>query len=318
MTLLERPGGGGDEGDGAASRPRVNKPLTIVAPRMSVRQRVTAVWRYRELLVSMTNNVLKVQYKDSVLGFAWSLVNPAVVLGVYFVVFSVILNNHIPRFAILLTSGVLAWNFFATALPSACSSVVANAGIVKKVAFPREIPALAAVGSAGIQMGLQAIVLVIFMIIFRHGPAMEYLPLMIPALIALILLSAGLGVLFAALNVKYRDLTYLLQVALNVWFWACPIVYAYRLIADRVDNVHSHYYWIFLLYRCNPMTPIVLTFERALYGVTTPSGDHVLPPGAGPLWYLWQDLAVIGFALVVFWFALRVFSKAEGDFAESL
>jgi ABC-2 type transport system permease protein len=313
MTAIERPGIHAD-----AEGIREEKPLTVVGPKTTARQRISAVWQYRELLGAMTNNVLKVQYKDSVLGFVWSLVNPAVVLGVYFVVFQVILKNGIPRFAILLTAGVLAWNFFAIALPSACSSVVANAGIIKKVSFPREIPALAAVGSAGIQMGLQAVVLVIFMVAFRHGPAMAYVPLLIPALIALVLLSGALGVLFAAINVKYRDLTYLLQVALNVWFWMCPIVYAYRLIADRIDNVHSHYYFLFIIYRLNPMTPIVLTFERALYGATSPGGAHILPPNAGPFWYLWQDLAVIAFGILLFWVALRVFSKAEGDFADSL
>lgn len=314
MTVVDSPDGHADPPDGIHEE----KPLTVVGPKVSVRQRLVAVWQYRELLGAMTNNVLKVQYKDSVLGFAWSLVNPAVTLGVYYVVFQIVLKNNVPRFAIYLTSGVLAWNFFAIALPAACNSVVASAGIIKKVAFPREIPALAAVGSAGIQMGLQAIVLVIFMVVYGHGPALEYLPDMIPALLALLLLSASLGVLFAAMNVKYRDLTYLLQVALQVWFWACPIVYVYRLIADRIDNVHSHYYWLFLLYRANPMTPIVLTFERALYGSTTPGGVHVLPPNAGPTWYLYQDLAVIGVALVLFWIALRVFSKAEGDFADSL
>lgn len=318
MTLLDHPDGDAD--DRAAQPPHHSaaaegKPLTIVSPRISTRQRLVAVWRYRELLAGMTRTSLRVQYKDSVLGFAWSLLNPAVTLLVYFVVFQLILKNGIPRFAIYLMCGVIVWNFFSTALPAACGSVVGNAGIMKKVAFPREIPALATIGSSLVQMGLQAIVLVIFLVVFRRGPAAEYLPLLIPAMVALLLLTASLGVLFAAVNVHYRDMTHLLTVALSVWFWATPIVYPYRLVRDRIVLHHQNLTWLFDLYRCNPITPIVLSFQRAIYATPNPK---ILPQHAGPWWYLWQLLLVIAFALVMFVVAFRVFSKAEGNFAEEL
>ncbi len=271
----------------------------------------------------MTRKELRVQYKDSVLGFAWSLLNPAVTLVVYYVVFQLILKNGIPRFAIYLMCGVLVWNFFSTALPAACGSVVGNAAIIKKVSFPREIPALATMGSALVQMGLQSIVLIAFLVVYRRGPAMEYLPLILPAMLALLLLAGAFGVLFAAVNVKYRDMTHLLGVALNVWFWATPIVYQYRLVRDKVVVHHQALMWLFYLYRLNPITPIVLTFQRAIYSVTSPIGTagtvvQILPDHAGPWWYLWQLLLVIAFALVLFAIAFRVFSNAEGNFAEEL
>lgn len=327
MTLLDHPDGDAD--DGAAQPPHHSaaaegKPLTIVSPRISTRQRLLAVWRYRELLIAMTRKELRITYKDSVLGFAWSLLNPAVTLIVYYMVFQLILKSGIPSFAIYLICGVIVWNFFSAALPAACGSVVANAGIMKKVAFPREIPALATMGAALVQMGLQSIVLVLFLVGFRRGPALAYLPLLIPAMLALLLLTAALGILFAAVNVRYRDMTHLLSVGLNVWFWATPIVYAYRQIRDTIVVHHHNLLWLFYLYRLNPITPIVITFQRAIYAtpnpkaISGPGNAHVLPVHAGQWWYLWQLLLVIAFALVMFVVAFRVFSKAEGNFAEEL
>jgi len=220
----------------------------------------------------MTRKELRVQYKDSVLGFLWSMLNPGITMIVYFVVFQLILKNGIPRFAIYLMSGILVWNFFSTALSGACGSVVANGNIIKKVAFPREIPVLAQIGSALTQLGFQSIVMAIFLIAFRRGPAIEYVPLLIPAVLTLVALTTALGILFAALNVRLRDMQHLLGVALNVWFWATPIVYQYRLVYDRVSLPGSHFKSLFILYRLNPVTPIVLTFQRALYGVTSPKG----------------------------------------------
>lgn len=299
------------------------KPLRVVSPKISLRQRVQAIWIYRELLGEMTRKELTVQYKNSILGFLWSMLNPAINLVVYFIVFQLILKNGIPRFAIYLMCGTLVWNFFSMGVSGACGSIVANSPIIKKVSFPREIPALAQIGSALTQMGFQTIVLVVFLLAFRSGPAVAYLPLLIPALIALILLATAIGILFAALNVKLRDVGYLLGIGLQVWFWGTPIVYTYRQIRDPIQFGHSHYVWVFILYRLNPVTPIVLTFQRAIYSVTSPKGTggtlvHILPDHAGLWWYGWQLLAVIGFSGALLLFALSVFAKREGSFAEQL
>lgn len=302
---------------------RGEKPLRVVSPKISLRQRVQAIWIYRELLGEMTRKELTVQYKNSILGFLWSMLNPAINLVVYFIVFQLILKNGIPRFAIYLMCGTLVWNFFSMGVSGACGSIVANSPIIKKVSFPREIPALAQIGSALTQMGFQTIVLVVFLLAFRSGPAVAYLPLLIPALIALILLATAIGILFAALNVKLRDVGYLLGIGLQVWFWGTPIVYTYRQIRDPIQFGHSHYAWVFILYRLNPVTPIVLTFQRAIYSVTSPKGTggapvHILPDHAGLWWYGWQLLAVIGFSGALLLFALSVFAKREGSFAEQL
>jgi ABC-2 type transport system permease protein len=179
------------------------------------------------------------------------------------------------------------------------------------------------VGAGLIHFFLQCIVVIGFLVAFGRGPAVEYLPLLVPALVALLLLTAALGVLLAAVNVKLRDMQHLLEIGLTIWFWATPIIYQYRLVRDQVaKNAHSIYHWIFYLWRMNPVTPIVLSFQRAIYGVTSPKAGNtvinILPDHAGPWWYLWQLLLVIAFSLVLFAVALKVFSRLEGDFAEEL
>jgi ABC-2 type transport system permease protein len=298
--------------------------VRIVSSRVGLRQRVADIWEYRQLLVGMTRKELKVKYKNSILGFVWSMLNPATSLVVFYVVFQIVLKNGIPFFAIYLISGILVWNIFQNGLTGACGSVVGNAAIVKKVAFPRETLPLASVGAALVHFFLQSVVLVIFLGIFRYIPDFSYLWLLIPALVAALLLASALGVLLAAINVKLRDTQHLLEIALQVWFWATPIVYPFRLVADRITpNSGTASHILFALYRVNPVTPIVLTFQRAIYGRPEPFGANhtrvpILPAHVTQWWYLWQLLVVMGFSVALFLFALSVFGRREGSFAEEL
>src|SRR3954469_24662170 len=115
------------------------RPTRISTARVGLWERVSAIWRYRELLVALTRTELKVKYKNSALGFVWSMLNPALYLVVFYVVFQLILGSGIPNFPIYLLSGLLVWNLFSAALPAGCGSIVGNASIIKKVAFPREV-----------------------------------------------------------------------------------------------------------------------------------------------------------------------------------
>ena len=135
--------------------------------------------------------------------------------------------------------------------------------------------------------------------------------LMIPALIALLLFTAALGVLLAAINVYLRDTQHLLELVLLAWFWGTPIVYPYGLVSNHL----GHSAWI---YRLNPMTPIVLTFQRSIYNRYTYKAGPILPAGASVWWYLSQLLVVIGGSLVLLVVALKVFGRLEGNFAEEL
>jgi len=296
-----------------------DRPTRVSTARVGLWDRVKEIWRYRELLVAFSRTELKVKYKNSVLGFAWSMLNPALYLLVYWVVFDLILGTGIPNFPIFLLSGILVWNLFATSLGSATSSVVANAGLVRKVAFPREILPLASVGAALVHFFLQAIVLVMALVIFQYNVAWSYLPLLPVALFALLFFVAALGILLGSINVYLRDTAHFVELALIAWFFMTPIVYPYETVAAKLGN-HS---WLFLL---NPITDIVLTFQRAIYGqvsgaktvdgVTTIT--KILPQGVDQWWYLWHLGLVILASAVLFVLALVVFGRAEGNFAEEL
>jgi ABC-2 type transport system permease protein len=295
-----------------------------VSPTISVGQRMREIWISRELLVYLVRTEIKVKYKNSALGLVWSMIAPAMTLAIYFVVFQIVLGNKMPHFVIFLFAGLLVWNLFQLAVSTGTGVIVNNAAIVKKVAFPREILALAAVGSAFVFFCFQAVVMAIFMIVLHVAPAVSYIPLLLLALFTAMVLAAALGILLSAVNVYLRDMQHLIEVVLTAWFWACPIVYAYesniamKLAAKGWGNL----IWIYFL---NPMVPLVLSFQRALYGQTTPSAIvngkpttfYVLPTwGYGT--YALLDLGVLACSAVLFVVALAVFGRLEGNFAEEL
>ncbi len=270
-------------------------------------QRVAQVWRYRELLVNLTRKELKVKYKNSILGFMWSLVNPLLYLVVFSIVFQEILRANIPYFAIFLLSGLLAWNLFNGGIGAATGSIVGNASLVQKVWFPREILPLASIGATLVHFFLQLIVLVAALIAFRHEPAWGYVPALLPALLVLLLWTVALGLALSAINVYLRDTQHLLELVLLAWFWFTPIVYPYRQVADRLGDAA----WIMLL---NPMVPVVLTFQRVIYN--PPPGEIL--PDASLSWYL-QNLAIGGVAAAVALLgALVLFGRLEDNLGEEI
>ena len=291
-------------------------PTRVVSSRPSVIRRLADIWRYRELLVGLVRKELKVKYKNSALGFLWSMLNPALYLVVFYVVFQLILKAGIPSFAIFLLSGLLVWNLFSAGVSAATGSVVANSAIVKKVAFPREILALASIGAALVHFFLQAVVLLAALVLFRYPPSLTFMVLVPVALVALVVFASALGILLAAVNVYARDTEHLLELVLLAWFWMTPIVYPYRLVADRLGANA-------FLYRINPVTPVVLSFQRAIYNKIEPEGANgaavnILPVGKGIAWYLLQLGVVTAASVALLFFALSVFGRVEGNFAEEL
>ncbi|HWW54287.1 MAG TPA: ABC transporter permease [Acidimicrobiales bacterium] len=291
--------------------------LRTAGATVALRSRVGDILRYRELIVALIRKELRVRYKNSVLGFVWSLVNPAVTIGVFYVLFSLVLNNSIPYFVLFLMSGVLVWNMFNNGLAASVGSIVGNAPLVKKVWFPREIFPLVAVGAAFIDFLIQSSVLVVAFAAMRWRIGWSYLPLIPLALIAALLFTTALALWLAAVNVRYRDMQHFLGIALMVWFWGTPIIYPFEQVAHKLSSHGLS--WLPLL---NPYAIVTLSFQRALYNRTSvhTSRTTITPmmPNHGELWYVALLGLLILVSIVLGLGAWHVFRRLEGDFAEEL
>jgi ABC-2 type transport system permease protein len=292
---------------------------TSEPPRLHIRSRLRELIAHREVLVNLVRKELKVKYTASVLGAIWSLLNPVMFLAVFsFVV--VVLGTLVPDFPVFLLSGLLAWNFLANALQAGARSVIDNANLVKKMAFPREILPLSAIGVALFDFILQSAVLILFIAIYPgHDFAFPELLLYPIAIAAVIVFAAALTFWVAALNVRYRDVGHLLNLALLVWFWATPIVYQGWLVQRKLDGFLIVGLDAWVLYLLNPVAVIVLGFQRALYAIVVPG------PGEDPILPLMSLgtvtsalLAVLAASTLLLFFAWRSFFHRSGDFAEEL
>lgn len=275
----------------------------------------------RELLVSLIRKDLKVRYKNSSLGFVWSMINPLLYLAVFFVVFNYFLPGGVPRYHVYLLAGLLPWTLFSTAIYQGTGSVVAGGDLVKKVFFPREMLPLSTIGAALFHFALQFIVLLAFLLITRHPIPTEGVLLLPAALAAEILLLTGFCFLFSAINVKARDMQYLIELILLPWFWMTPIVYPSADTARRLQEKTLLGINLFDLYLANPMSRIVLAFQRGIYGSPTEiiDGKSVRVIYDAPLSWFFGGIgitALIGIALIVIgWWTFR---RLESIFAEEL
>ncbi len=292
---------------------------TSEPPRLRVVRRLRVLLASREILVNLVRKELKVKYTASVLGALWSLLNPLVYLGVFTFVTRV-LGSGIPDFPVYLLSGLLAWNLLSASLQGATQSLVDNANLVKKVAFPHEILPLSAVGVALVDFVLQSAVLFVFVAIF-HGFRLPELALWPLAFLALLVLVVALALWLAALNVRYRDVGHLLSIGLVVWFWATPIVYASYQAKQLAEGGTGMWLGVprFALYLLNPVTDVVEGFHRAIYAVVAPA-EHRAPVlfDVGLGWIVGVLLATLGASLVALRLAWGYFFQRSADFAEEL
>ncbi|HEX5938551.1 MAG TPA: ABC transporter permease [Actinomycetota bacterium] len=267
------------------------------------------------MLLNLVRKELKVKYTASVLGAVWSLLNPIVFLAVFSFVIDV-LGNLVHHYPVFLLSGLLAWNLFAGSLQAGSRSVIDNANLVKKMAFPREILPFSTIGVAGFDFVLQSAVLLLVIGVSGHGFDPVALWLYPLAIVVLFVFSTALTLWASALNVRYRDVGHLLNLALLVWFWATPIVYQAWLVQDKLEGFSVLGVDAWTLYLLNPMAVVALAFQRALYGVPS-GGEPVLPEmSLGALTALVLGVLAVSIGLLLL--AWRSFFGRAGDFAEEL
>jgi len=262
---------------------------------------------HRELMGFLVRRELKSRYKDSALGFVWSLIRPLAMLIIYYVALGKFLGaaRSIPDFGIFIYTGLTAWTLFAEIVTIGTASIVANSGLIKKVYLPREIFPLSIVGSAAFSFLIQLGILMAATIVagrFPTGTRWLYFPL---SLALLFVFSTALALLLSAVNVYLRDVGYLVEVALMILFWASPIVYSYALVHEQLKGGMLEQ-----LYLTNPVTLVVSGFQQTFWV----AGDGQAVPD-----HLGERLGiafVIG--VVLLWVCHRTFARLQANFAQEL
>lgn len=270
------------------------------------------VFRWFYLLRLLVRTGVTTRYRNSVLGWTWSYVRPAAQFLVFFVVLGVFLrlNHGIDNYAIYLFSGIVVINLFSEAFKNATTSIVNNAPLVRKVYLPRQLFAVSAAIVAFVhflpQVGLLLIVCMIFGWL-THITVLSVLAIF-AGMALIVLFALGLGLLFGAVNVRYRDAENIVELLLLLATWASPVLYSWTMVRDAFAGVP----WLVDLYLLNPITQAVELFHYGFwYPISVP--DHPLPPNLG-INTLWTFLI----AAVVLWIGQSVFRRLEGRFAQDL
>jgi lipopolysaccharide transport system permease protein len=256
---------------------------------------IKEIIEHRELLYNLTSKELKLKYRNSVLGFLWSFLNPILMLLVYTIAFKFIMRQNIKNFTVFLLCGLLPWNFFVASVMGSTNSIVGNANLIKKVYFPREIIPLSIIFSNFINFVITLVIL--FGAVLFTGLRLG-LPLIVLPIVLLLLLgiSIGLSLILSAFNVLYRDISHLVEVLFNLWMYLTPIVYPLTYL-----NGHKIAKKLIML---NPMTLVVECIRSVLYTNTFP-------------YYLYIVILIV-LDIVLIFIGCIVFRKVEVVFAEEI
>ena len=200
--------------------------LRPMAGRRSGLAHIAEIVRYRELLAMLVRKELTVRYKNSVLGFTWSMIQPLFLLVVYTAVFA-ILGAGFASFAIWVLCGLIVWNLISSSLITSTVSITSNASLVGKVRFPRAILPLASVGGALVHFCFQIIAFAAVLAVTRHPVDWGYIILLPVALATCLVVCAACALVLAPSNVYARDTQHLLELLVLGWFWATPILYTF-------------------------------------------------------------------------------------------
>lgn len=284
---------------------------------------VRDVIMHRSLLDLLIRRELKARYKDSSLGFVWSFIRPLTMLLIYYVAIGQFLGaaRAVPQYAVFVYSGLTIWGLYNEIIQGGTSSILANAGLIKKVYVPRELFPLAAVGSALFNFGIQMIVLLGAIVVTGQFPLSWNLLYALAAIIVVVTYGVALALFLSAFNVYLRDIQYLVEVALLILFWASPIVYSWT----QVQRVAINHPWVIDVYLLNPMSNAMLAFQKGMWeagSTTTNIGTAAVPNIIKPVdWPAHLDerllvLFVVGLVLV--YVGQRVFSRLQGNFAQEI
>ena len=228
-----------------------------------LRDKLVDLWTARELLRQFVAKELKVRYKNSALGFLWSLLTPVLMTVVFTVIFSLVIRIEVTDFAAFFLSGFLIWQFFQNSVVNSISCIVDNGPLIKKVYFPREMLPLSIVLSQLVHFLLAMLAVSPFLVYTRGWEVLLHLPAILVGVALTTAFTAGVAMFLAGANVTFRDLQELIVVIFMVWFYATPVLYPVamvRAVGGTVGRVAD----IVLFY--NPMTWFVRVLRESVYG----------------------------------------------------
>lgn len=251
------------------------------------------LYMYRELLKTNIKKEIRGKYKASFLGVLWSFVNPLLQVLVYAIVFPYMLRNTGDDYIIYLVTGIIPWTYFQTVVNECVTCIKANAGIIKKVYFPREILPLSVAISGLINFFISCIIVLVFCLIWQVGFSWH---LIFVPLLALAegMLALGIGMALGAMDAYVQDLEYIVNFILMMAFYGTPIVYQL--------NAFSGNSLLYQLITINPMTRIMNGYRGAFLYHTAPG--------------LREMLILFGIAILVLCIGYLIFKKLEKGFAE--
>lgn len=236
----------------------VSRSETIIRARKGWRALdLKELWAYRELLLVLTMRDIKVRYKQTVLGFAWAIIQPVMMMVVFSIFFGQLakMPSEGCAYPVFVYAALLPWTFFQNSVGSSSNSLVGSANLVSKVYFPRLIIPLSAVGGGIVDLLISTCVLFLLMVWYGVGFSVHLL--MAPVLMAGVIFTAlGVGTFLSALTVAYRDFRYVIPFMLQFWMFATPVVYPVSLVPE-------HWRWAYYL---NPMTGLIEGFRSSFLG----------------------------------------------------
>jgi lipopolysaccharide transport system permease protein len=220
------------------------------------------LWRYRELFVILAARDIAVKYKQTAIGLAWALIQPAAMMLIMTVVFGRVVrldSSTDTPYPLLVLAGMLPWTFFSAAISSASQSMIGNAGLISKVYFPRMIIPVSSIVTSCVDFLVSFVLLLLLMAWYGYPPTINLLAL--PFLVLVTFLAAlGPGLLMTALNVRFRDFRYIVPFCVQLGLYLTPVGFSSDLIRQRLGPV------IFYLYALNPLVGIIDAFRWSILG----------------------------------------------------
>lgn len=258
-----------------------------------------SLWAYRGFILGSVKREFQSKYRNSLLGAAWTVINPLAMIIVYTVIFAEVMKAKLPGvdstfgYSIYLCAGILTWGLFAEVVGRSQTVFLDNANLLKKLSFPRLCLPVVIIASAGLNFTIIFGLFTLFLLISGNFPGLPFLAV-IPLLALLVIFSIGLGITLGVLNVFFRDVGQFFGIFLTFWFWLTPIVYPAAILSESLRGFMAF----------NPMAPIIGGFQR------------ILVEKQWPQWETLWLISLLGIALCII--GMGLFRRNVGEMVDEL